>query len=301
MSKPLKIWLIVAVSLVLVGGIIFVGVMSVFDWDFSKVTTSKFETNSYGITEDFGKIVINTQTADIKILPSEDGACKIVCKEQTNAKHDVKVTDGTLDIRLNDQRKWHEHIGFNFKTPQITVYLPQESRCAVAIRNTTGDVELAKDFTFKSVDIDLSTGGVMIFSSVTESIAVVCSTGDVVLENVSAESVTAHVTTGDITFKNVTSSGDLDTSSTTGDTTLKNVITSGKLTVKKTTGNVTLDGCDASELFIKTTTGDVKGSLLSEKVFVASTTTGDVDLPKTVTGGKCEITTTTGDIEISIK
>ena len=45
----------------------------------------------------------------------------------------------------------------------------------------------------------------------------------------------------------------------------------------------------------------VGGTLLSDKVFITDTTTGDVDVPKTTTGGKCEITTTTGDIEIDIE
>ena len=50
-----------------------------------------------------------------------------------------------------------------------------------------------------------------------------------------------------------------------------------------------------------TDTGDVKGSLLSEKIFIPTTDTGDVDVPKTVTGGRCEITTDTGDIKITVK
>ena len=56
----------------------------------------------------------------------------------------------------------------------------------------------------------------------------------------------------------------------------------------------------AAEILIKTDTGDVKGSLLSEKVFVVQTDTGSIDVPKTVSGGRCEITTDTGDIKISL-
>ena len=58
MSKVVKIWIIVAASLVLVGGVIFVGVMSVLNWDFSKLSTSKLETSSYNITEDFSSVII---------------------------------------------------------------------------------------------------------------------------------------------------------------------------------------------------------------------------------------------------
>ena len=61
--------------------------------------------------------------------------------------------------------------------------------------------------------------------------------------------------------------------------------------------------CDRSapaELFVETDTGDVRGSLLTEKTFIVQTDTGSVDVPETTTGGKCEITTDTGDIEIEI-
>ena len=51
---------------------------------------------------------------------------------------------------------------------------------------------------------------------------------------------------------------------------------------------------------MKTDTGKVVGSLLSEKVFIAETSTGKVSVPKTTTGGKCEITTSTGDIKIEV-
>lgn len=51
---------------------------------------------------------------------------------------------------------------------------------------------------------------------------------------------------------------------------------------------------------MQTDTGDITGTLLTEKVFAAKADTGDVDVPKTATGGKCEIITNTGDIQIKV-
>ena len=58
--------------------------------------------------------------------------------------------------------------------------------------------------------------------------------------------------------------------------------------------------CDAGELHVKTDTGDVTGSLLSDKIFFAESDVGSVDVPKTTTGGVCEIQTNTGNIAITI-
>ena len=52
MKKATKIWIIVATSLILTGAIIFVGVMMVFKWDFTRLSTLNYETNEYEITED---------------------------------------------------------------------------------------------------------------------------------------------------------------------------------------------------------------------------------------------------------
>ena len=69
-------------------------------------------------------------------------------------------------------------------------------------------------------------------------------------------------------------------------------------TIERSTGNVKFDRSDAAEIFVKTNTGNVTGSLLTDKVFTTQTDTGDVSVPKTVTGGRCEIKTDTGDIKI---
>ena len=70
--------------------------------------------------------------------------------------------------------------------------------------------------------------------------------------------------------------------------------------VDRSTGDVRLDRCDAAEISIRTDTGDVIGTLRSEKVFFVRTDTGRVDVPETAAGGKCAITTDTGDVSISL-
>ena len=61
-----------------------------------------------------------------------------------------------------------------------------------------------------------------------------------------------------------------------------------------------LDVCVLAEIYIETDTGSVSGTLLSDKVFLAETDTGRVSVPKTTHGGRCEITTDTGNIRIEV-
>ena len=89
-------------------------------------------------------------------------------------------------------------------------------------------------------------------------------------------------------------------SGNTGDIVLDNVITEEKLSLERSTGDVRFESCDAAEIFVKTDTGDVTGTLLTDKVFLAQSNTGELAVPNSVVGGRCEISTNTGDIKIDI-
>ena len=320
MSKITKIWLVIATSLMLIGCITFVGVMSILKWDFTKLSTGKYETNNYEITENFNNISIITDTADILFVPSENQKASVVCHEQKNMKYSVTVQNGKLVIEIVDTRKWYEYIGISFGTPKITVYIPQGEYGALLVKSSTGNVEIPKEFKFENIDISESTGNVTNYASASENIIIKTSTGNIRVENVSANTLDLSVSTGGVTVSNVTTEGDVKIKVSTGKThltdiecknvvsngntgaiSLKNVIVAEKFSIERSTGDVKFDGCDAAEIFVETDTGDVTGTLLSDKVFVVETDTGNVDVPKTVTGGKCEITTSTGDINISIK
>ena len=113
------------------------------------------------------------------------------------------------------------------------------------------------------------------------------------------EALCITTTTGDVKVSDI-SFGEMEIEVTTGDVILEHVLTERIMSIRLTTGDVQLDSCDAGEIFIKTSTGDVWGRLLSEKIFTAKSSTGDVRVPKTSTGGKCEIRTSTGDIQVEI-
>jgi len=320
MNGKAKVWLIVAILLILIGCILFSGVMMNMKWDFSKLSTTHYETNQYAITDSFTHIRITTGTADMVFVPSTDGTVSVECYEQTNIRHSVAVEDGTLSVELRDTRKWYEYIGLDFGSPKITMYLPGGAYGALTVKGSTGDVDIPRDFTFAGVDIAVSTGDVTNRASAEESIHIHATTGDIDVADVSAAALDLSVSTGRITVSAVTCEGDMSvrvstgkseltdvrcqnlvSSGNTGNLSLKNVVAAETISVVRTTGDITFDGCDATALSITTDTGDVKGSLLADKIFITKTDTGRVNVPATAVGGKCEITTDTGDITVTIQ
>ncbi len=318
--KKTVIWLIVGVVLVIFGCAIFGGVMTTLKWDFTKLSTTKYETNEYNIVEEYKNISIDTDTADIVFIPSEELDTTVTCKEQTNMKHTVSVKDNTLLINVVNTKKWYEYIGIAFESPKITVSIPQRELGKLKIKSDTGKIEIPSDFSFESINITESTGSVENYASALSDIRIVTSTGNIEIGSITAGSIDLHVSTGKITVSSVTCNEDVNLTVSTGKAYIKgatcknfssngstgaiyltDVIAAEKLSLKRSTGDICLDSCDAGSIYINTDTGDVSGSLLREKVFIAKTDTGRIDLPKTVNGGICEISTDTGDIKIEIK
>ena len=319
MNRTTKIWLITAAALILAGCVIFGGALAVNQWNFSKLSTVKYETSQYEIGEDFKDITFVGDTADVSFVLSEDGKTRVTCYEETKAKHSVSVQDGALTIRLEETKKWYDHIGINYGAPKITVEIPAGEYGALSLRASTGDVEIPKDFVFESMDISLSTGDVTSGSSVKGLAKVRATTGDISVSGVSATGMELSVSTGKILVSELKCEGDVQLKVTTGKVSLgnvecknlfstgntggislENVIAAEKFSIVRTTGKVKFARCDAAELFIKTGTGDVTGSLCSSKVFLCQTSTGNVKVPQSVTGGKCEIITSTGDIKVTL-
>ena len=280
MSKKTKIWLLIAVSLVVVGGLIIGGAMTVLKWDFSLLSTAKLETNQFEITEAFQGISVLTNTADVEFVPSRDGKTTVVCKEWEKLKHSVRVEDGTLIIESVDTRKWYDHIGIHVGAAKVVVSMPAGEYGALSVKLSTGDVNISGDFGFERVRVGTSTGNIRVEKVTAGALEFTVSTGKTEMQGVRC--------------KNLVSKGN------TGSLTMTDVIAEEAFSIERSTGNVRFDGCDAAEIYVKTGTGDVTGTLLTEKVFFAQTDTGKVDVPKTASGGKCEIETNTGDIKLKV-
>lgn len=300
MKKSTKIALILAVVLILVGGALFTLASMAVGWDYETLKYESYEMNKYQLEEEIKNITLKTDTANVYFYPSSDGELKVECYEHTKAKHAVSVAGDTLSVELQDTRKWYDHIGISFQSPEITVYLPRAAYDTLTVRTTTGNTSINNDLEFQKIEINQSTGRVWCGASASERMKIRTSTGEIYLEDGKMGTLELEVSTGDITLENITCKS-FESIGSTGDVTLKNTVADGAFFIKRSTGRIRFWDCDAAELFIKTDTGDVRGTLLTEKIFFTETDTGSVTTPKTISGGKCEIITDTGDIYVEIK
>ncbi len=320
MSKNTKTWLIAAVSLIIIGNLIFCGAMSIMGWNFSKLSTVRFDDNEYEFNEEVQDIKINTNLANIQFLPSSNSKTKVILHEQRNLHHSTKLENQTLTINVEDTRKWYDYINnITFETPNITVYLPENLYGNLSINTATGSIEIPENFKFESINLATKTGSIKNYASADSNITLKTDTGAILVEKVMANTIESSTLTGKVNIANVTCQSEIKISISTGKTNLtnikskniisngntgsillENVIASEKISIERQTGNVKFKDSDAKEIYVNTTTGSIKGNLLTDKTFFTQSKTGSVDVPKTISEERCEINTITGSIKITV-
>ena len=311
---------IIALILIIAGLLAAGASLASVGFDLSKLSTETYVTRTIEVNGDFSSITVAGDTEDIVFASSDDGMCRVVCREPEDEPHRAEASDGTLTIESTGRNRWHFFsFGFLAEGPSVTVYLPGKDYNALDVQSDTGDLMLPEDITFDSVNIRLSTGGVDCMASVQGLLSVRTSTGHIVLSGMSANAIQLSAGTGDVRIAYAECPGGIEISTGTGETvldsvtcrelvstgstgslTMKNVIASGAFNLRRSTGSIRFDACDAAEITARTDTGSVKGSLLTGKTFSAHSGTGSVDVPESAAGGRCEVSTDTGSIRIEV-
>lgn len=316
----MKKWIIAGTAVLAAGAVICAAAMAAMGFDLKKLNTTEMVENTYSVSDSFTDIDLNADTEDITFIASTDGKCKVVCLEEKDYPHEVRVENGTL--KLSSKKHNNFHVGFHLDTPSasITVYLPGNDYGKLNIKADTGDVEIPSVFSFESLSAYLDTGDISLLADISGAAEIKSDTGNITVKDISPksasfttdtgnmelsgldvkESVYIKTDTGDVKMNDV-KCADFTSDGDTGDLDMAAVSASGKFDIKRSSGDVKFTDSDAEEVFITTDTGNVDGSFLTDKVVLTQTDTGDVDVPKLTSGGRCEITTDTGDISIRIK
>ena len=301
MSRTAKIWLIIAGICVILGPALIIGATAAAGGG-NLFNAQKYETVTHEIGSTFDQIAVDTDITDVTIATADEKQCRVECSEPEKMKHTAEVENGTLVIRSSDSRQWYEHLfSFASHSPKVVIYLPQSAYASLQIDTHTGDVTIPSGFTFDTLTVNNNTGDVECSASVTKTLTVKEDTGDISLSFPNAGELDITASTGDIDVTSAKVKGTVSVKSSTGDITLTDTVAEKKFQIESSTGDVGFKGCDAADIKVKTSTGDVTGTLLSDKIFVTDTSTGDVKVPQTSSGGRCEISTSTGDILIQIK
>lgn len=177
MKTSKKIALIVAAALVVCGLIIFFVAAAAFDFDFTKVNSAEYVTNTHTVDEQFANISIDTDEFDIRFAPSDDGTCKVECRESDKVYNTVTVKNNTLTVERHDERTWSERLSFITEPMSVTVYLPEREYGNVDLETSIGDVNIPESFTFVQLIIETDTGDITVDANIAGILSAKTDTG----------------------------------------------------------------------------------------------------------------------------
>ncbi len=319
-GKAMITAIIVAAACIILGIIICAAGMLMIDFDLTELNSATAETNVHEITQDFDSISIDVTEADVRLEPSADGVCRVVCEETDRVRHSVSVTADTLSIGRVDTRKWYERFGIFFNKMSVCVYLPEDEYGELKIKSVSGNIVISLGCETECIEVN-STSGDVSFSAVSDGNVVIKSvSGNITAADISAGSISVKSTSGRLKLARLFSESDITLGTTSGDMMLDGCeadniyadTTSGKLSAENAiavkyaeyesvSGDMKLSACDAQELKLKAVSGDITATLLSEKSYFTHTVSGNVFVPPSVMNtGKCDVSTTSGNIRITL-
>ena len=252
------------ISLFVAGACILAGLACIavgHAWGGHRFMKDNTESKEYTVTEDFQYIRVDTVSADVSFVLSEDGACRVATKDDERMNYTVEVIDATLTVTAEVKEPWYKRPFSLFgggEDASVTVYLPAAEYESLTVKTTTGGIKAdGRLDVHQSVMLLVTTGDIEWQGSAGRFHAK-ATTGEISLENVTvAEAITIETSTGDIALTGVTG-GSLDIHATTGDIELVDSAVTGQIAAEVTTGEMTLTRVTCDELNIQTTSGRIK-------------------------------------------
>lgn len=306
---------ITGIILVALGCLLFAGCSAANGFDWSKLSTQRYEQKTKTVEEAFHSISITDNTANVHLIPTTDGVCKIEYEQSKYITYDIAVSADTLTVNKVENRKWYHHIGFNFYNPTLTVYIPAGTYGALTVVSDTSDVTVPSGFAFENFKIDISTGNVLLSADVAGDLTVRTSTGHISVSTASAATASLTASTGRIEASNLTVAGSFTATSSTGDQKFYN-ITCANATMTSSTGDKEISSLTATESLtvtsdtgentfrdiacgaasVTTSTGDQNYTDFNCASANLQAETGDVTMTNLIASGHLQIKTDTGDI-----
>ncbi len=294
MNKVKKIAIITACSLIGLGVILTGAAVAVNG-------TVLFHTpeavlNTINIEKSFENIDIDSVECDVQFIKSENGECRIESVDEKNIVTEAEVRDSTLYINRIDKRKWYESIGvyFGYRTPRITVFLPETEYEKLSISSASGDTCINGDFSFEDAAVRSSSGDIEFLADVLKNAEIKSASGDISV-NTDTESLTVCSTSGDVTVEG--KANKVNVSSNSGEVWCYRIDSEGEFNAKTTSGDVNVYDSMAATAHIQSTSGDVVVEKIGADKLSFKTTSGDIELEEVYAENMLTATAVSGDIE----
>lgn len=278
------------------------------------------EKKTVDVTEDFHSLSVTESSADVQLLPSEDGGCRVVYGEDEYSSCRVSVEDGVLTVERETKDHARSVLIVFEETLPVCIYLPEDSYRALSVTASSGDFRSSGGFSWETAAIETHSGNIRLEELSAETLTAKSSSGDIRLHGCSLGSLTLESSSGELKAEALSCSGDgqlrsgsgdikleessfrsLLISASSGELKLTKTVCSGSVKAETTSGDITLRKASAESYELRSNSGDVKGSVLGSVDFIAETSSGSVRTRGGVRGGaECRVRTGSGDVDLEV-
>lgn len=278
-------------------------------------------------------------TADFKLLPSENGTCRVECMESEKICYSVTTENNVLHIECADRRTLFSRYKFSKAQRHATVrvYLPQGTYKSLEVETTSGDIAIPAGYAFDTASLQ-STSGDIACCAECGALSAQAASGDITLKDTSCGTLSLGTASGAVTLLNIKneSGGSIETASgkaqitnykgdaleigtasgkvslenaecaalhintASGGVDLTHTVSADVMEIGTASGSIHFENCDAATLSLDSTSGSVVGTLNTGKAFRAQSRSGKVDVPFDTGTGTCKVSTLSGSIRIKI-
>ncbi len=316
MKKSTKICLLISVMLLIAGGsMVFYALKSAaFDWNKLTVNAEN-ETYEYTVIGIVRDVKIHTKAADVHVVPSTDGTCRVQAKTASRDDCTSETADGVLTVTCADDSSlpWYKRI-WRTDEKRVTVFLPNDAYDRLEIKTGSGDVYVSDALSFSDAVIKTGSGDQECYAPVTDALSVTSDSGEITIKRTGCKMVSAVSGSGTVFLENcrsdsisvTASSGDVTLSACTvkhaaantasGDICLSQIDVSELLDVSSGSGDILYMRSTAGSMQIKAKSGKVSGELIEPMLFDVRSDSGKIELPPSGGAHHCTIRTGSGDI-----
>lgn len=278
-------------------------------------------------------------TADFKLLPSENGTCRVECMESEKICYSVTTENNVLHIECADRRTLFSRYKFSKAQRHATVrvYLPQGTYKSLEVETTSGDIAIPAGYAFDTASLQ-STSGDIACCAECGALSAQAASGDITLKDTSCGTLALGTASGAVTLLNIKneSGGSIETASgkaqitnykgdaleigtasgkvslenaecaalhintASGGVDLTHTVSADVMEIGTASGSIHFENCDAASLSLDSMSGSVVGTLNTGKAFRAQSRSGKVDVPFDTGEGTCKVSTLSGSIRIKI-
>ena len=224
-------------------------------------------------------------TADFKLLPSENGTCRVECMESEKICYSVTTENNVLHIECADRRTLfsrYKFSGYAFDT--------------ASLQSTSGDIACCAECSLLS--IETTSGDIALKNAKCSTIELCSTSGDITLENVQSSKKThAETTSGKVQFINLEAT-ELEIHTASGKVSSENIKCT-TLQIGTASGEVHLTHVKSSNTIeVDTASGKVSLENTSSAVLHVDTISGEIDLTRAVSSNSMEIGTISSNIHL---